>query len=80
MEIKEVRNPEYNAKGDIDLEIKHPEHGWIPYTIDVSDEDETVDNSAITSIISTMDIKKYVAPSMPTDDEAEEYEKIINSL
>ena len=80
MEIKEIRKPAYNAKGDIDLEINHTEHGWIPYTINVDDEDETIDNSAITSIISKMDIKEYVAPSMPTDDEAEEYEKIINSL
>ena len=80
MEIKEVRNPAYNARGDIDLEINHPEHGWIPYTIDVDDKDETIDNSAITSIISKMNIKEYVAPTMPTDEEAEEYQKIINSL
>ena len=78
MEIKEARNPAYNAKGDIDLEINHPEHGWIPYTIGADDEDETVDNSAIMAIISTTDIKEYVAPEIHTEDN--EYQEILANL
>lgn len=33
----EGRNPQYTATGDIDLEINHPVHGWIPFTASATD-------------------------------------------
>lgn len=33
----EYRSPEYNANGTIDVEINHPDFGWIPFTADQND-------------------------------------------
>lgn len=33
----EYRNPRYTAHGTIDVEINHPEFGWIPFTADPND-------------------------------------------
>ena len=33
----EKRNAKYNANGTIDVEIKHPIHGWIPFTASLDD-------------------------------------------
>jgi hypothetical protein len=64
IEIKEIRNAKSivadNSK--FDVEINHPEHGWIPYTLDTSDEDMTVDNSVLLELIGT-DYAAYVAPT-----------------
>ena len=30
----------------IDVEINHPDYGWIEYTLDAHDTDMTIDNSA----------------------------------
>lgn len=35
----------------MDVEINHPDHGWIPYTISSSDTDPTIDNAALLSLI-----------------------------
>ena len=62
--ITEVRNAQ-SLQGDntrLDVEINHPEHGWIPYTIDPSDADSTIDNAAIAALIGT-DFTAYVAPT-----------------
>lgn len=34
-----------------DVEINHPSFGWIPYTLDPSDTDMTIDNSELLSLI-----------------------------
>ena len=46
----------------MDGEINHPTYGWIPYTLDPSDTDTTVDNDAVMSLIGT-DFTSYVAPT-----------------
>lgn len=46
----------------MDVEINHPTYGWIPYTLDPSDADTTVDNDAVMSLIGT-DFTSYVAPT-----------------
>lgn len=55
-----------NARGisgtRIDCEIDHPVHGWIPYTLDPDDTDNTVDNSALLAAIGS-DFAAYVAPT-----------------
>jgi hypothetical protein len=35
--MMEWRNPTRNAGGTIDVEIKHPSFGWIPFTADARD-------------------------------------------
>ena len=78
VDITEVKNPAYNADGLIDLEIKHPDHGWIPYTLDMSDEDTTIDNNKIKSMVDSMKIAEYVEPDIPPQNE--EVTDIIGSL
>jgi hypothetical protein len=46
----------------MDVEINHPQHGWIPYTLDPADTDTTIDNDAIIALIGT-DFTAYVAPT-----------------
>ena len=33
----QVKNPNYNSSGTIDLEIEHPTYGWIPFTASPDD-------------------------------------------
>ena len=62
--ITEVRNARsMNAENTImDVEINHPEHGWIPYLLTDYDEDTTVDNDAVMALIGS-DFEAYVAPT-----------------
>ena len=46
----------------MDVEINHPNYGWIPYTIDPSDVDTTIDNTALLALIGS-DYSAYVAPT-----------------
>jgi len=57
VDITEVRNARYiTPRGDIDLEINHPDFGWIEYTIALDDEDGTIDNDALISLASASGI------------------------
>ena len=62
--ITQVRNAASlqadNAR--IDVEINHPQHGWIPYTVDPADPDTTIDNDAVMALIGS-DFDAYVAPT-----------------
>jgi hypothetical protein len=62
--ITEVRNAQsLNAENTaFDVEINHPEHSWIPYTLSPDDTDMTVDNSVLLELIGT-DYAAYVAPT-----------------
>lgn len=61
--ITEARNASYiDADGNIDCEINHPEHGWIPYTLRDDDTDMTVDNAAVKAILGS-NIAAYVPPT-----------------
>ena len=62
--INEVRNAQsLNADNTrFDVEIKHPSYGWIPYTLDPADTDNTIDNSSLLRLIGS-DFATYVAPS-----------------
>jgi len=46
----------------LDVEINHPTYGWIPYTIDPSDTDNTIDNAALLALVGG-DFSAYVAPT-----------------
>lgn len=70
--ILQVRNAQSLQKDNtrMDVEINHPEFGWIPYTLDPSDTDTTVNNDEIMSLIGT-DFAAYVAPTQAKLDEVE---------
>ena len=62
--ITEVRNAQsLNADNTaFEVEINHPEHGWIPYGLNPDDTDMTVDNSVLLELIGS-DFEAYVAPT-----------------
>lgn len=65
------RNAQYIDSTRIDCEIEHPEHGWIPYTLDPADTDMTIDNNALlASMASAGDVAAYVPPTQAELDEA----------
>lgn len=35
----------------MDVEINHPTYGWLPYTIDPTDTDMTIDNAALLALV-----------------------------
>jgi len=62
--ITDVRNAQ-SIKTDntrMDVDINHPEYGWIPYTLDTSDTDMTINNNDLLALIGT-DFTAYVAPT-----------------
>jgi len=57
------RNAKYiNSNGWIDCEINHPDHGWIPYTLNPADTDMTVNND---DLLAAMAARGDVAPYAP---------------
>ena len=69
--ITQVRNAaSINAANtSIDVEINHPDYGWIPYTVDPVDTDTTIDNDTVMALIGT-DFAAYVAPTQAELDAA----------
>jgi len=69
--ITEYRNASsLNADNTrMDIEINHPDYGWLPYTIDPTDEDNTIDNAALLALIGS-DFSAYVAPTQEELDAA----------
>jgi len=62
--IEEVRNAKSLNKEntDFDLEIKHPEFGWIPYTLNPDDPDGSISNSELLSMMGSS-YAQYVPPT-----------------
>lgn len=62
--ITEVRNARSQNETNtvIDVEINHPEYGWIPYLLTDYDEDQTVDNDVLLGLIGS-DFAPYVPPT-----------------
>jgi len=56
----EFRNPAFNAAGTIDVEINHPQLGWIPFT--ASPDDVTEYGPAIYAEAIQGDVAEYVPP------------------
>jgi hypothetical protein len=50
------------ANTSIDVEINHPDYGWIPYLLTDYDEDTTINNDEVMALIGT-DFAPYVAPT-----------------
>jgi hypothetical protein len=53
----------------MDVEINHPQHGWIPYTLDPSDTDTMIDNDAVMALIGT-NFAAYIPPTQAELDAA----------
>jgi hypothetical protein len=86
--ITEVRNAQsLNAENTMfDVDINHPEHGWIPYGLNPDDTDMTVDNSVLLDLIGT-DFEAYVAPTQAELDaelaanlRAQRDDKLVNEV
>lgn len=62
--ITEVRNARSLQEDNqrFDVEINHPEHGWIPYHLTPDDTDTTIDNDALLELIGS-DFAPYVPPT-----------------
>ncbi|MDB4439180.1 phage tail assembly chaperone [bacterium] len=62
--ITQVRNAASLQADNLrmDVEINHPQHGWIPYTLDPADTDTTIDNDEVMALIGT-DFAAYVPPT-----------------
>jgi len=62
--ITQVRNAKsLNSDNTLfDVEIKHPQYDWIPYTLNPDDTDMTVDNSVLLELIGS-NYAVYVAPT-----------------
>lgn len=62
--VNDIRNAaSHNADNTyFYVEINHPDFGWIPYTLDPSDTDMTIDNTALRSLIGS-DFTPYTAPT-----------------
>jgi hypothetical protein len=69
--ITEVRNATYLQADNLymDVEINHPDYGWIPYTVDPADTDNTIDNDEVMALIGT-DFVAYVPPTQAELDAA----------
>ena len=62
--ISQVRNAQSlnDDNTTFDVEINHPQHGWLPYTLDPADTDNTIDNSSLRALIGS-NYAAYVAPT-----------------
>ena len=67
----DYRNANFTAVvGVIDCEINHPKFGWIPYTLDPADTDQTINNAALLQAMqANNDVSDYVPPTPPTEAE-----------
>ena len=69
--ITQVRNAASLRSDNLamDVELNHPDYGWIPYTLDPSDTDTTIDNTAVMALIGS-NFTAYVAPTQAELDAA----------
>lgn len=69
--ITQVRNAASLQSDNLrmDVEINHPDYGWILYTLDPADTDMTINNDAVMALIGT-DFAAYVPPTQAELDAA----------
>ena len=65
IEITQYKNAKkINEDGDIDCEIKHPTHGWIPFTLKLKDKGSNIDLQKLhDKIIAEKQCQEYQPPS-----------------
>lgn len=57
-----------SANNILDVDINHPVYGWIPYTLNSADLDETINNDHLFKLIGS-NFEPYVAPTEAELDE-----------
>ena len=69
--IKKVRKATSLQEDNLrmNVEINHPNYGWIPYTLDPADTDTTINNDEVMALIGA-DFAAYVAPTQAELDAA----------
>ena len=86
--ITEVRNAVSLSDDNLsmDVEINHPDYGWIPYFLTPSDTDTTIDNDAVMALIGD-NFAAYVPPTQEELDaaaaaqvRAERDSKLVNEV
>lgn len=67
VQITNIRNAKSLDTGNtmFEVEIEHPDHGWIPYFLHPEDGDTTINNDDLRSLIGT----DFVAYTPPTQEE-----------
>ena len=62
--ITEVRNAQSLQPDNLrmEVEINHPDYGWIPYHLNPADTDNTINNDAVMALIGT-NFTAYVPPT-----------------
>ena len=70
VQITQFRNASSLQEDNLlmNVEINHPQHGWIPYTINPQDTDMHINNNDLLSLIGD-NFAPYVAPSQAELDE-----------
>ncbi len=65
IEITQYKNAKkINEDGDIDCEINHPTHGWIPFTLNLKDTGSSIDIKKLNDkIIAEKQVQEYQEPS-----------------
>ena len=88
IKITQVRNAASLQADNLrmDVEINHPDHGWIPYTADPADTDTHIDNDAVMALIGD-NFASYVPPTQEELDavaaaqvRAERDAKLVNEV
>ena len=75
IEIKEFRNAVSLSADNktMQVEINHPQHGWIPYALVPHDEDMTIDNVALLALIKN----NFIPYTPPTQAELDEEAAVL---
>jgi hypothetical protein len=68
IQITEVRNAQSLREDNLQMyvEINHPRFGWIPYTLNPWDTDQTINNESLLDLIG-VDFVVYVGPTEQTE-------------
>jgi hypothetical protein len=68
IQITEVRNAQSLQADNLrmEVEINHPRFGWIPYTLNPWDTDQTINNEDLLALIGT-DFAAYEEPAEQVD-------------
>jgi hypothetical protein len=65
------RNAKYVTETVIDCEIEHETFGWIPYTLDPTDTDMTINNDDLLAAMEAAgDVEAYIPPTQAELDAA----------
>jgi len=86
--ITQVRNAQSRGllNNEFDVEIEHPDHGWMPYTVGENFYSSSIDNRSVLDLIGT-DFLAYIPPTQDELDaelaaslRAQRDQKLVNEV